>query len=328
MLKTVLLLTAFSLLFGVVGVHAQQGVAVWFDPELSQVNVGETTTVKLMVDAQNAVNSFDLTFEYDPNVVLLDRWTYGGFLSKLSALKNEATPGRLWLVSVQLGAPPVAGTGVLLEFTLRGVAAGESTLGLPQVKFADASGNQYTSGVTNGRIAIQPAMQSTATSPVVNTSTPTATQTMQPITMPTANLPLPTATQKPTATLQAPAATRTAPSPVNPSYTTQPGSMATPRVQQATLPIATAAQSPLVVSQTLAANPILETQSIQMIGKAPNTFTTSPTPKKQAITAVLGEKLDSISTLTLGIIVFDIFALDFILFLLLRRRRKKTEKQL
>jgi len=326
-----LLLTVLSLLFGVKGVHAQQAVIVWFDPMASQVNVGETTTVKLIVDAQNAVGGFDLTFEYDPKIVLLDSWSYGGFLTKLSALKNEATPGRLWLVSVQLGLPPVTGAGVLLEFTLRGVAPGSSALTFTQVKFADASGNQYDAGVTDGAITVVAGVLPMPTL----TLAPTATLTLVPTQAPTATAQ--PATQVPTATrtsipIHQPTSTSqvqsTATRPANGVGTTPSMATAQPGLQQTTLTKIPAAEIDAAATQTLEANSAAAT--LEAMGTA---YATDPTvtPVRSTMateTAPVADEDNSKPNLTAGIILFDLIVLAFIVYLLWRRRRKNLEGKL
>ena len=346
-----LLLTMLSLLCGVKGVAAQQAVIVWFDPMAGQVNVGETTTVKLIVDAQNAVNSFDLTFEYDPKIVLLDSWTYGGFLTKLSALKNEATPGRLWLVSVQLGVPPVTGAGVLLEFTLRGVAPGTSALTFSQVKFADALGVQYNAGVTEGAISVVAGLPPTSTL----TLAPTATLTLVPTQVPTAttrpatqaptatrtSIPIPqptsmprvqstaTRTLAPTRTLTAGAAATssypTATRPANGVGSTQSMASAQPGLQQTTLTKIPAAKIDAAATQTIEANLAWATLEAMSTAYATDPTVTQVRPTVAPETAPVADEENSKPNLTAGIILFDLIVLAFIVYLLWRRGRKNLE---
>lgn len=330
-LRKGLLLVILILLFGVEGVHAQQQVIVWFDPMDAQVNAGETTTVKLIVDAQNAVGGFDLTFEYDPNVVLLESWKYGGFLTKLSALKNEATPGRLWLVSVQLGVPPVTGAGVLLEFTLRGVAPGTSALTFTQVKFADASGVQYDAGETVGAISVVAGPVPTATL----TLAPTATLTLVPTQAPTATAR--PATQAPTATrtsipipqpTSTPQVQSTATRPANGVGTNPSMATAQPGLQQTTLTKIPAAEIGAAANQTLEAN--LAWATLEALSSA---YATDPTVTMVRSTvapetALVADEDNSKPNLTAGIILFDLIVLAFIVYLLWRRRRKNMEGKL
>ena len=328
-ISRVLLLVILVFLFVVQAVHAQQAVIVWFDPMAAQVNVGETTTVKLIVDAQNAVGGFDLTFEYDPNVVLLESWKYGGFLTKLSALRNEATPGRLWLVSVQLGVLPVTGAGVLLEFTLRGVAPGTSALTLTQVKFADASGVQYDAGVTDGAITVVAGALRTPTL----TLAPTATLTLVPTQAPMATITLvptqvPTATRTSIPTLQ-PTNTRqaqsTATRPANGVGTTQSMATTQPGLQQTTLTKIPAAEIDAAATQTIEANLAWATLEAMSTAYATDPIVTPVQSTMAIATAPVANKENSELNLTTVIIVFDLIALAFILFLLWRRGRKNLE---
>ena len=331
-ISRVLLLVILVLLFGVQAVHARQAVTVWFDPTASQVNVGEAITVKLIVDAQNAVNSFDLTFEYDPNVVLLESWKYGGLLTKLSALKNEATPGRLWLVSVQLGVPPVTGAGVLLEFTLRGVAPGMSALSFTQVKFADASGVQYDAGVTDGAISVVAGPLPTATL----TLAPTATLTLVPTQAPMATITLvptqvPTATRTSIPTLQptnSRQAQSTATRPANGVGTPQLITTAQPGLQPSVLTQIPAAEVEAAVTHTAAANSAGATLEAMSTAYATDPLVTPVQPYVASEAALVVDKENLRLNLTTVIIVFDLIVLAFIAFLLWRRGRKNMEGKL
>ena len=316
-ISRVILLILFVLLIGVQAVHAQQAVIVWFDPMAAQVNAGETTTVKLIVDAQTPINSFDLTFEYDPNVVMLESWKYGDFLPKLSALKNEATPGRLWLVSLQLGVPPVTGAGVLLEFTLRGVAPGTSALTFSQVKFAGGSG-EYEAGVTEGSISVAAGLPPTATL----TLSPTATYTLVPTLASTA-----TRTLVPTL---APTATRTSIPVPQPTRTPQPQPTLThPTKAVSTLQSAATgqtAQEPTLLTKVpadkLDAAATLDAMSTASAAGGTNT------PGRAILataTAPAADKENPGINLTTIIIVFDLIVLAFIGFLLWKRGRKNLE---
>ena len=323
-----LLLTVLSLLCSVKGVHAQQAVIVWFDPMAAQVNAGETTTVKLIVDAQNAVNSFDLIFEYDSNVVLLESWKYGGFLSKLSTLKNEATPGRLRLVSVQLGGSPISGAGVLLEFTLRGVAPGTSALTFSKVEFADASGVLYIAGVTDGVITVVAGVLPMPTL----TLAPTATLTLVPTQAPTVTAR--PATQAPTATRTSipipqptsmPRVQSTATRPANGVGTTQSKATARPGLQQTTLTKIPAAEIDAAATQTCEANFAGATLEAMSTAYATDPTVTQVRPTVATETALVADEENSKPNLTAAIILFDLLVLAFIVYLLWRRGRKNLE---
>ncbi len=325
----VFLLVILTLLFGVQGVQAQQEVIVWFDPQAAQVNAGETTTVKLIVDAQNAVNSFDLTFEYDPNVVQLESWKYGGFLTKFSAIKNEATAGRLWLVAVQLGVPPVTGAGVLLEFTLRGVAPGTSALTFSQVKFADSSGVQYDAGVTEGSISVAVGalptatltLAPTATLTLVPTHAPTATRTLVPTQAPTATR---TSTPVPQAT-STPQKRSTTSRPANATGTSQPIATAQPGLQQAVSTNNPPAVIDAAATQTVEANSAAATLDAMSTTSATGSIATPVQAAMTTATAPAADKENSELNLTTVIIVFDLIMLVFIAFILWRRRHKNME---
>lgn len=352
-----LLFTVVSMLWGVSGVRAQQPIEVWFEPQTSQLNVGQTTTVKVMVNAQQAVSGFDLTFTYDPNVVLLDSWKHGGFLSALFDLKKENTPGRLWLVSVELAVPPVTGTGTLLEFTLRGVGGGSSALSLSAVTFGDPSGVEFSAGVTDGSINVvgDPLPTSTRTlvptSTATATSTPTATRTLLPGQTPTLTH-TPTKTNTATAmqaatTTLTPSAiyTRTATSPLpvaltatrppsfdifatqraNVTLTAQARMTVTPIALPTTVGSTTEQHNPSAAAPTADLNPGSELQTTAVSGLTTDPVFIPIRPTDSSIVFQEEEQNTSDRLLILGIILFDLIALGFITFLILKRRHKNKE---
>ncbi len=313
LLICILLLTAMSLLYGVVGVRAQEAVEVRFDPQQAQASVGATTTVHLLVKAEVAVGGFDLTLDYDPDLLLLDGWAYGDFLSELYVLKKEDTPGHFRLVSVQLAIPPVAGEGTLVELTLRGLAVGTSTLMLSDVTLANATGNQYVAGVTNGSVSVVMASTNTPTSKVTATSTPstpypllaTATRTRTPIlTQP--GVIFPTATQR-----------------ANLTITAQVRLTAT--IQPTNTTVATELQNPIAPIPTPSNHPGSGTPTPSVSGITTDPFVIPIRPISTLNVQQIEDKFASKSILIFGIILFDVVALAFVVYLIWKRRRKDDE---
>lgn len=312
-LGAILLLCVLILLFSVGVVHAQQLVEVRFDPQGSQVGVGATTTVQLMVNAQVAVGGFDLTLDYDPNLLLLESWAYGDFLSELYVVKKEDTPGHFRLVSVQLAVPPVAGDGTLVKLTLRGVAVGTSMLTLSDVTLANATGNQYMAGVTNGSVSVVVASTNKPTSKVTATSTPstpypllaTATRTRTPIlTQP--GVIFPTATQR-----------------ANLTITAQVRLTAT--IQPTNTTVATELQNPIAPIPTPSNHPGSGTPTPTVSGITTDPFVIPIRPISTLNVQQIEDKFASKSILIFGIILFDVVALAFVVYLIWKRRRKDDE---
>lgn len=306
-----ILISLLTVLFGVGEASAQQPVEVWFDPQGSQIGVGEMTTVRLMVNAQVAVGGFDLTLDYDPNLLLLDSWVYGDFLSELYVVKKEDTPGHFRLVSVQLAVPPVAGEGTLVELNLRGLAVGTSMLTLSDVTLANATGSQYTAVVTNGSISVV----------VANTHTPTATATRTPST-PYPLLATATRTRTPILTQPGvifPTATQRA----NLTITAQVRLTAT--IQPTNTTVATELQNPIAPIPTPSNHPGSGTPTPTVSGITTDPFVIPIRPISTLNVQQIEDKFASKSILIFGIILFDVVALAFVVYLIWKRRRKDDE---
>lgn len=76
------------------------------------------------------INTFDITFHYDPTKVKLDGWAHGGILSPLFQNKvlNDPINGILQLAFAKFGLPAYSGSGVLLRLTFSGLTAGTSAI--------------------------------------------------------------------------------------------------------------------------------------------------------------------------------------------------------
>lgn len=322
-LRSMLLLTALSMLFGVETVRAQQQVWVWFEPQGAQVGVGSTTTVQLMVKAPVAVGGFDLTLDYNPNLLLLENWTYGDFLSELYVVKKEDSPGHFRLVSVQLDVPPVAGEGKLMAITFRGLSVGTSQLTLSEVTFANATGNQYVVEATNGSISVGAANTSTFT------PTATATMTLQPgqsaTNTPSTPYPMPaTATRTRTPLPTQPGVTfPTATQRANLTSTAQARLTAT--IQATAETAATDLQEPIAPILTPSHYPVSGTQTPTDSGMTTDPFVIPIRPESTLNFQQVEDKFASASNLIRGFILFDVAALILVIFLVWKRRRKDNE---
>ena len=326
-LVSTLLFTVLSLILGGHGVSAQASVEVWFDPQDSQVGIGATTAVQLMVNAPVAVGGFDLTLDYDPDLLHLDAWKYGDFLSKLYIVKKEDTPGHLRLVSVQLAVPPVAGEGKLLEFTFRGLAIGSSPLTLSNVTLANATGNQYAAGVTNASINVITANTRTPTPSTPYPLPATATRTSVPIATATGTPPTPypfsaTSTRTPMPT-QTGVTARTATF----TRTAQSGLIVTPALQTTAGNDSTDMQDPASAFPTdgIISGSLLPTTPTSGMTTDPTVLPIRPDNPSDALPEE--ENTASKSSLIIGILVFDSAALVFVIFLVWKRRRKNKERQ-
>ena len=113
-------------------VTAQTGAGISILPAEANLTLNGTnqTTVEVWVTDVNNINTFDITFHWDPAVVALNGWEHGGILTNLYQLRNVHDPiaGTLRLSFVQTGGAGYTGSGVLLRLTFRGIAFGESFL--------------------------------------------------------------------------------------------------------------------------------------------------------------------------------------------------------
>lgn len=113
-------------------VEAQAGAGISILPASANLYLNETNlkTVEIWVTDVVNINTFDITFHYDPAVVALNGWQHGGILVNPTQLVNVHDPiaGTLRLSYVQLGGAGFTGSGVLLRLTFQGVSWGNSYL--------------------------------------------------------------------------------------------------------------------------------------------------------------------------------------------------------
>jgi hypothetical protein len=113
-------------------VNAQTIAGISILPASANLYLNETNlkTVEIWVTDVVNVNTFDITFHYDPAVVALSGWEHGGIFPNPSLLRNVHDPiaGTLRLSYVQLGGAGFTGSGVLLRLTFQGISWGTSFL--------------------------------------------------------------------------------------------------------------------------------------------------------------------------------------------------------
>ena len=123
-------------------VSAQTGAGISILPAEANLYLNGTnlTTVEIWVTDVVNINTFDITFHWNPAVVALNGWEHGNVLINPTQLRNVHDPiaGTLRLSFVQLGGSGFTGSGVLLRLTFRGVAWGTSTLFMDPAKLWSA----------------------------------------------------------------------------------------------------------------------------------------------------------------------------------------------
>ena len=174
------------------------------------------------------INAFDLKITYNSNILLLESWSLGDYLSNLAQVKKEQAPGSLRLVYTQLATPPVSGDGILLHLVFNSISAGNSPVAFGAVSFADSAGNLIYPEMADGVIIVQtnvsPTSTPTNTPTLTRTPTQTKTQSFQPSLTGTLSAPSVTLTSAlPEATLtNAPEATGTVTEGVSPTEEQNP----------------------------------------------------------------------------------------------------------
>src|SRR5574340_57426 len=198
-----LILAAGLLAFGTpAGVWAQTGTTLLVLPAESSVYLNTTKSLNLVVLGGVDVNAFDVTVRYDPQLLTLESWAYGDYLTSLARvyLKNE--PGTFRLAATQLAKPGVNGDGILLSLVFKSVSEGTSVIDLSAAEFSSPSGVSTHPLLEDGSLMVTgptktPTETATATVTATASRTPTATRTLTPSVTGTATE---TATGEPSAT--------------------------------------------------------------------------------------------------------------------------------
>lgn len=163
---------------------AQSVSQISISPSSTTIGIGGSASMAVNVQNGNGVSGFDVTITYDPSVVSLDSWSHGGLLSNLLKVKEESSPGNLWMVFVQNNTPGATGSGTLLNLNFRALTAGSSAVTITSATFADVSGTEWHPSISNGTINVLPPPTYTplpTDTPVpTNTLTPTGTVTPAP----------------------------------------------------------------------------------------------------------------------------------------------------
>jgi hypothetical protein len=145
------------------------------------------TSVSVSVKDGHDVNAFDLKIIYDANVISLESWSYGSFLSNLTLATIVDTPGMLHLVASQANTPSVSGDGTLLILVFRGIRQGSTTLTIIEPQLMGATPEtSFAPLIDIGSISVT---TPTATPPPSLTPAPTKTATYNQGSVPTYSSP-------------------------------------------------------------------------------------------------------------------------------------------
>jgi len=183
--------------------QAQGDTEVSIEPVENNITVG--ALVELKVNVANAVdlNAYDLKVVYDKEVLTLESWSHGVFLSNVAVVYRDEKPGSLRLAVTQLASPGATGNGTLLNLRFRGKSLGHTTIEIQDAQLVNIANQRIYPTARNGVVEVSTQgsiYTATATHTTTNTAsatsthTPTASATMNPFITWT-----PTRTRTPTA---------------------------------------------------------------------------------------------------------------------------------
>ena len=193
LLLTLLALVPLERITPLAPVEAQkatlQDPTVRVEPVESVVDVGETFTIRVMIDEASELGGFEFALLFVTDTVTVDEVTLGDFLGSTGrtvitvgpTINNEAGVTRFGAVTIGSAAGP-DGTGELAVISLTTQGLGTSPLDLEDVMVLNTSAEHATPIVEDGTVVAggAPTATATATTPTATTtptSTPTATPT-------------------------------------------------------------------------------------------------------------------------------------------------------
>lgn len=322
------------------GIKAQSGTQLVISPSTSDIPVGGSTTVNVNVVAGSGVNGFDITLTYDPAVVSLESWDFGGYLSNLlQVIPPNLSSGQIKLVYVQNHTADAVGDGTLLTFTFEGLTTGCSAVTISSATLANSSGDTYSPLTQNGTINIIDTSTDTPTVTPEATNTPTSTHTATPTFTRT---PTATYTRTPTRT-----PTRTATHAFVPSstftptrtlsMTRTPGIVPTGQAALTATPAGTTTPVPTGTSAALLTLTVWPTATgdaeiAKNITETPASTVATPTESGSSLVDSLtdlisADKLEIINQLMCGVSLLLLILLLVLILMIVSRRRNKNKNK-
>jgi general secretion pathway protein D len=106
-----------------------------FDPAASMVQVGETTTIGLVIQDAQDLYSLPVLLQYNPAVISVEDVRQGGFLAGGAIVQRvDQERGQAIISATRLpNVPGVSGSGTVFGIVVRGVAPGASQISVLQV---------------------------------------------------------------------------------------------------------------------------------------------------------------------------------------------------
>lgn len=168
------------LLPGAVSVYAQATPQAVIEPGAVTVTEGSFVAVNVAVKNGDNLNAFDVKVAYDAEIMTLESWHYGGYLSNLAEVKKTIEIGSFSLAAEQLATPGVSGAGTLLTLGFRTKAVGSSLVYLEQLILIQSSGEKVQPELFHGEVNSSQLQMPIPTATLVPFATWTATSTRVP----------------------------------------------------------------------------------------------------------------------------------------------------
>ena len=184
---------------GTARVNAGSGTQLSITPGAVNLDSSGTTTLTVEVSNGSNLNAYDLTILYDEEVLVLETWSHGGYLSNLVVIKQVNQPGSLRLVCTQIATPGVSGDGTLLNLIFRALNEGTSNVVLSDVKLSTSNSESVIPSLFGAIVTVSSNAVPTLTMTSIPTFTPTTTLTKVPtISATLPSVTAPTKTRTPT----------------------------------------------------------------------------------------------------------------------------------
>lgn len=161
------------------GVRAMGVMQAVIEPAHSSLAAGNQIVIRVEVKNGDNLNGYNLKINYNPEVITLETWSHGGYMSNLKVDKQVNDPGSLSLEVMQFNTPGVSGDGTLLNLTFTGKTSGVSAVQISEVAFIRSSGESVFPDLSSGEVNVTtsslPSPAFTATPTAILTLTPTVT---------------------------------------------------------------------------------------------------------------------------------------------------------
>jgi hypothetical protein len=170
-----ILMLSFIVPNNILAAKAQGVPELSIQPGSANVITGDSIWLDVYVASGQDLNAFDLTITYDKDVITLETWSFGDFMTNLSPVYLSDQPGEFIIAATQLSSSGASGNGILLKLNFHGKNPGTSTVDIIDAKLATITSELIIPTTQPGVVRV--INQPTFTSTPRFTKTPTATTT-------------------------------------------------------------------------------------------------------------------------------------------------------